>query len=109
MDFVDIGLWTTAILLGIAIAAAVIMPLINSLSDPKSLLKSGMGLGILAIIFLIAWGASTNEVTANYISYNVTSETASQLIGGGLLMMYILFGIGLVGVVISEIHKAIKS
>ncbi|MDH5603791.1 MAG: hypothetical protein OEY51_07625 [Cyclobacteriaceae bacterium] len=106
--FVDIGLWAATIMLVIAILAAIIMPIINSLNDPKSLMVSGAGILILAVIFLVSYAIAGDEVTANYITYNVTTPGMSKMIGGGLTMMFILFIITVVGVVFTEIYKALN-
>jgi len=106
--FVDIGLWAATIMLVIGSLAAIIMPIINSLNDPKTLIVSGAGILILGVIFLVSYAISGDEVTANYITYNVTTPGMSKMIGGGLTMMFILFIITVVGVVFTEIYKALN-
>ena len=106
--FVDIGLWAAIIMVGIGGLAAIVMPIINSLSDPKSLIVSVAGIVILGVIFLISYAISSDEVTANYITYNVTTPTMSKVVGGGLTMMMILAIITAIGVVFSEIYKALN-
>ena len=108
-DLVDLGLKAAMIGFVIALLAAILLPIINSFSNPKELIKSLIGIAALGILFLIAWVTASNEVTLHYRSFNVNSETASQMIGGGLSMMYILFGIALLGIVATEINKALKS
>ena len=107
--FVDIAIWTAIILVIIAIAGSVLLPLINSLSDPKSLLKSVYGVLFVGVVFLIAYLISDDEVTSNYITYNVTIPTRSKLVGAGLTTTSILALIAAVGMVYAEINKAIKS
>ncbi|MDH5396897.1 MAG: hypothetical protein OEX02_02035 [Cyclobacteriaceae bacterium] len=108
MDFVDIGLWAAMILVVVASATAVIMPVINSLDNPKSLLYSLGGLVLIGLIFLIGYGIASDEVTAKYISYDVTTPTMSKLIGGGLETTYMLLTIACIGIVFSEVYKALK-
>ncbi|HCM76875.1 MAG TPA: hypothetical protein DIS90_10865 [Cytophagales bacterium] len=103
----DIGLYVGYGLLLVALAAAVILPLINALKAPKELLKSGMGLGALVVVFLISFGLSGSEVTAKYTAQGV-GESSSKMIGAGLTMFYIVFFIALLGIVFSEINKALK-
>ena len=107
--FVDVGIWGAIVLVVIAILASVLMPLINSLSQPKTLLKSLYGVVFIGVIFLIAYILAGNEVTPNYISYNVTSPGLSKLVGAGLTTTVIMAGVAVVGIVVSEINKAIKS
>jgi len=103
----DIGLYVGYGLLLVALAAAVILPLINALKAPKELLKSGMGLGALVVVFLISFGLSGSEVTAKYTAQGV-GESSSKMIGAGLTMFYIVFLLALLGIVFSEINKALK-
>jgi uncharacterized membrane protein len=103
----DIGLYVGYGLLIVALAAAVILPLINVLKSPKELVKSGMGIGALLVVFLVAYGLSGSEVTAKYTAQGI-GEGSSKLIGAGLTMFYIVFFIALLGIVFSEINKALK-
>jgi len=103
----DIGLYVGYGLLLIAVVAAVILPLINVFKSPKELLKSAMGLGALVVLFLISFGLSGSEVTAKYTAQGV-GESSSKLIGAGLTMFYIVFFVALIGIVFSEINKALK-
>lgn len=104
---VDIGLYVGYGLLLVGLAAAVILPLINALKSPKELAKSGMALGAMVVIFVISFGLSGSEVTAKYIAQGV-GESSSKLIGAGLTMFYVVFFAAVIGIVYSEISKALK-
>ena len=106
---VDIGLWTAEIMVGIAILAAIVLPFINSLSNPKSLLKALYGVLFIGIVFLVAYLVAGDEVTPNYISYNVTSAGVSKLIGAALTTAMFMAFIAVIGIVYSEVNKALKS
>ncbi len=103
----DIGLYVGYTLFIVALLAAVILPLINALKSPKDMAKSGMGLGALVIVFLISFGIAGSEVTAKYTAQGI-GESSSKLIGAGLTMFYIVFIGALIGIVYSEISKALK-
>ena len=103
----DIGLYVGYGLFSIAIVAAVILPLINALKSPKDLVKSGMGVGALVVVFLISFGLAGSEVTSKYTAQGI-GESSSKLIGAGLTMFYIVFATALIGIVFSEISKALK-
>ncbi len=103
----DIGLYVGYGLLIIAVGAAVLLPLINTLKSPKELGKAGMALGVLVIIFLISYGLSGSEVTSKYTAQGI-GESSSKLIGAGLTMFYIVFLSATIGIVYSEISKAFK-
>jgi len=87
--------------------AAVILPLINALKDPKDLMKSLMGVGVMAVIFLISYGISGNEVTPLYTQFFVDAGL-SKLIGGSLIMCYVLGVISIIGIVVNSIMKFIR-
>ena len=107
MEFIDIGLYVSYGLLLIAAIAAVLLPLINSFSNPKSLLKSGIGIVVIALLFVISYIVADSGVTAKYTTLGV-GEGESKFVGGALITMYILFVVAMVGIVITELNKAIK-
>ena len=103
----DAGLYLTYFLLFAAVGAAVILPVLSISQNPKSLLKSGMGVGGLVVLFIIAYALSGNEVTAKYVAGGV-GEGGSKLIGAGLIVFYIIMLVAVAGMVYSEINKALK-
>lgn len=106
-NIIDIGLYLSYALVIFAILAAVILPLINSFGDPKKLVKMGVGLGALVIVFFVAYTISSSEVTAVYLRNNV-DEGASQLIGGALITMYMFFVVAFVSIIFTEVAKLFK-
>ena len=109
MDSIDIFLYIADILVIAGVIFAVVLPLIKSLDNPGSLLKSGVGVVGLLVIFFIAYSMSDGEVAAKYAAdpFNLTPGM-SKFVGGTLLTTYALFIIAIVGIVITEINKAIK-
>ena len=108
MDLVEIGLKFTYLLLAVAIAAALFLPLFKSITtDPGSLVKGGIGLGFILVIYFIGYALSGSEVTSSYVEFGVDSNL-SKWIGGLLNAMYILMGFALVGIVYTEISKLVK-
>ena len=108
MDFVDIILYISYALTILAALAAIVFPIINSVGDPKSLVQSGIGLGALAVIFLISWGMSGSEFTEYQASEFGINAALSKFVGGLLTTVYLLTGIAIIGIVYTEISKAIK-
>ncbi|WMN11167.1 hypothetical protein QYS49_37435 [Marivirga salinae] len=107
MEIVDIMLYGSYLLVIIAALGAIVLPLINALGNPKSLLKSALGIVVIGVVYLISWGISGDEVTAKYIQFDVTN-TSSKVIGGFLITTYLLMGIAVVSIIYSEINKIIK-
>ena len=107
MDSIDIALYIAYTLTILAGVAAIAFPLINSVGDPKTMVKSGIGLGALLLVFLISWAISGSEVTAVYEEFEVGAGL-SKFIGGILTTMYILTGIALAGILYTEVSKQLK-
>lgn len=99
------GLYAAYILLGIAVLAAILMPLIQSFSNPRALLGALVGVVAIAVLFFIGYSVAGNEVVPLYIKNNVTSAVTSKMIGGALITMYILILLALVSIVVTEITK----
>ena len=103
----DAGLYLTYFLFFVASGAAIVLPMLSISKNPKSLIKSGMGVGAIVVIFIVAYAISGNEVTAKYTALGV-AEGGSKLIGAGLMMFYVTMLIAIVIMIYSEINKAIK-
>ena len=108
MDIVEIGLKFTYILLIATTVAAVVMPLFQAFtSDPKSLLKSAMGFGLIIAVYGIGYAISGNEVTSTYTEFGV-DESLSKSVGGLINTMYILMLLAIGGIVFTEVSKLAK-
>jgi hypothetical protein len=104
----EYGLYATYILLAVAVLAAIVLPLINALNNPKSLLKTLGGVVILVVIFFIAFSISGSEVLPSYERQGLHTAGASRFVGGTLITMYSLIIIALIAIVITEVKKAFK-
>jgi hypothetical protein len=103
----DIGLYILYALLFIAVATAIIFPIINSLSNPSGLLKSAIGIGVILVLFGISYALSDSELTRGAIAAGL-SESSVKLVGAGLIMLYIVFILAVLALIYSEISKALK-
>lgn len=106
-DFVDIAIIISYVLLGLAVLAAIILPLINSLGNPKSLLQGLMGIVFIIILYGIAYAISGNEVTATFSKFGVDAGM-SKFVGASLITMYLLVVISIIGILFTEISKIFK-
>ncbi|TAH22540.1 MAG: hypothetical protein EAZ08_01320 [Cytophagales bacterium] len=106
---IDIGLYVSYLLVIVAIAAAVVLPVVYSLGDPKSLIGVGISVAALLILFFVSYVLSSDEITnpKAAATYGVTPGTA-KLIGGSLIMMYLMFVGAIIGVVANEVIKIFK-
>jgi hypothetical protein len=103
----DFGLYALYVLLFIAVAAAIIFPLINSLSNPASLIRSAIGIGVILVLFGIAYALSDAALPRSAVAAGLT-ESSVKLIGAGLIMLYIVFILAVLALIYSEISKALK-
>lgn len=105
--FFDIILYIGYFLVAVAAIAAVVLPLIKSLSQPRNLLTIGAGILALIVIFLIGYALSGNEVLPFYSRYEIEAD-GSKLIGGTLITMYLLLGLALIGIAFTEVSKLFR-
>ncbi|MGB3618631.1 MAG: hypothetical protein WBA12_10975 [Catalinimonas sp.] len=100
------GLIIAYILVGVCILAAIVLPLINSLSDPKSLLKVGLGVVVLAVVVFLGYALSGTEVTriaAEAMAKQDLSDDTAKWISGGLIAMYIMLFLAVLSIVFTEV------
>lgn len=101
------GLYISYVAFGIAFIAAVVLPMISAAGNPKSLVKAGIGVAVLVVIFAISYSMSDGSLTQVAIAQGIT-ESGSKMIGAGLITFYVgLLGTSL-GLIYSEVSKAIK-
>ena len=109
MDAYDIMLYASYLLAVVGTILSIVMPLLKSLDDPKGLMKSALGVFGLVALFFICYSLSGNEVLPKFegAPFNLTPGM-SQLIGGMLVMTYILTVVAIVSIVVTELTKAVK-
>ncbi len=107
MDSIDIGLYISFILLAVATASSVVMPLLHAIKHPAGMIKSLFGIGGLVVLFVVSYSLSGSELSAKAVALGV-DEAGSKMIGAGLILFYFVLLLSIVGVIYSEISKALK-
>ncbi len=107
MEILDIGMYAVYVLLFITVITALAFPLLQITQNPKNLVKSGIGVAGLVVLFIISYALSGSEVTIKYTTMGV-GESGSKLIGAGLIMFYVILIATIIAMVFSEINKALK-
>jgi hypothetical protein len=107
MDTIDFGIYIFYLFFGVALSAAILLPLINAIKHPAGLVKSLIGVGALVVAFIVAYSISSGEVTTRAAAMGI-DEGASKFIGAGLFLFYTVFVLAAAGIVISEINKSLK-
>lgn len=101
MSLIDAGLFVSYALIALCALAAILIPLIQSFDDPQKLVKSGVGLGILIVVFVISYAVASPEAAG-------ATETTSKLVGAGIISTYVFFFGAIIGIIFTEISKMIK-
>lgn len=109
MDTYDIMLYATYALTVVGTLLSIVLPLIKSLDDPKGLMKSGLGILGLVVLFFISYSVSGNEVLPKFEGdpFNLTPGM-SQTIGGMLVLTYVLSVVTILSIFVAELFKAVK-
>jgi hypothetical protein len=105
--FPDVLLYLGYTLVLVAAAAAILLPLVNALSSPQSLIKTGVGVLALVVIYFLSYAFSGAEVTPEYAARGIGPDL-SKAVGGTLIMAYILLGISVFGILYTEVSKILK-
>ena len=108
LDLVDIILYFGYGMVIVGAVLAIGFPLWIASKNPKSLAGTGMGLGSIFVLFLIAWLLSGSEVYSSYSEFGVDASL-SKFIGGMLILVYMLVGLAVSGIIYSEITKSLKN
>lgn len=103
----DIVLYIGYFLVAVAAISAIVLPLIKAAGNPRSLLTMGLGIVALLVIFLIGYALADSNVLPNYARYDIDS-TGSKIIGGTLITMYMLIGLAILGIAVTEVSKLFR-
>ncbi|MCU0358893.1 MAG: hypothetical protein MUE95_15100 [Cyclobacteriaceae bacterium] len=104
---VDLGLYASYILMVLAAGAAIVLPLMNIVQSPGQLKKGLIALVAIVVLFGISYALTGSEVTADLAAKGITESTV-KMVGAGLTMFYLVAGIAIIGLIISEIKNAFK-
>lgn len=116
-QLINIGLYGGFALIVIATVAAIGMNLVSALSNPKTLIKSGIGVGALLVIFLISYSmapSTFDEISREaFILADIDVDAPStgetyKMVGGAMTTTLVLFSIAVVGLIYSSVAKMIR-
>ena len=108
MDLIDAGLYLIYVLLGVGVLSSLIVfPVVRAVESPKSFLTSLYFLGAMIVLFFISYALSSDEVKPTQVVLGVT-PTISKLISAGLITFYITLILAVIGLIYSEINKALN-
>ena len=105
-SFGDEIFYFTYVLLGLCIVLAVIIPLVKSIDNPKSLIKVGVGIVALAIIYFICLYTASGDLSFTHKEFDL-SATVLKNIGAMLRMTYVMLLVPFGGAIIIELLKLV--
>lgn len=106
-NIIDIMLYVSYLMFIVAAVGAIVLPIVKSLDNPKSLVKPAGALVGMIVLFFLCYALAGDSLSTKLIASGATPGV-SKFVGGGLITMYILFIVALIGIVYTEINKAIK-
>ena len=116
-QLINIGLYAAFALIIIAAGSAIILNLINSLGNTKSLIKSGVGVAALAVIFLVGYSIAPSEfdsvTRAAFEAAEIDPDAPStvttyRLVGGAMTTTLVLLLLAVVGLFYSSIARIVR-
>lgn len=116
-QWIDIGLYAAYFLIGLALVAAIVMNLVNAFGNPKTLIKGGIGIVLLAAVFFIGYSTAPADFSASTASVleaasiDPTSEKAGsiyKLVGGAMTTTLVLIVIAVVGLIYSSVARIVR-
>ncbi len=107
---VEVLLWWAYIILGIAVAAVVIFGLIISAkNDPKSLVRLGIGLLVIAAICFIAYLLAPGKMPLQWNNAKVPTASELKLTDTILNLTYFTGVLAIISIIVGEIVMAVRS
>jgi uncharacterized membrane protein YjfL (UPF0719 family) len=105
---VNVGIIVAYALVILGVVLAIVFPLINAISQPQLMMKAGIGIVAILVIYGIGYALAGSDLTTKFIQSGVDSGGLSRSIGGALMMVYLLMGVAILGIVYTEFSKALK-
>ena len=100
------------VLLVVCALAALVFPIkdfvVNAISNPKSVLKTIIALGVILIIFVISYSLSSGALDSIAPTLVESDESSRFWSGAGLNALYIILGLTVVSVIGTEIYAKLK-
>lgn len=105
---VDVILNWTYIVLGLAIVLALIMPIYNMVKNPKGMVRSMIGMGIVVAVLLICYLMADDTPLVTAAKETFDNPVSLLLSDTGLYATYFAFAVAIITIVGGEILKVFK-
>lgn len=104
---IDLGLYASYLMTILAIAGAVLFPLIYLIKNPQNAKGALIGIVAIAVLFGVSYAVSGDEVRTIYTKFGVDAGQ-SKLIGSSLIALYILSIAAVVAAFYAEVTRFFK-
>lgn len=104
---VGTGLYTAYILVILGIVGIAFGFVMTAVTNPQSIIRTTIGVGVIVVIWFISYGMAGNEVLELYKKFEVDASL-SKMIGGILILTYSLLILCFVGIILSEVRSALR-
>lgn len=95
-------------MLYVGIAVMIISPIYTFIINPKNLLKLLIALGLFVVVIVIGYSFATNTFTPLELEALKTDADTSKLVGMGLYVTYIGFGLAVLAAIYASVVKVFK-
>ncbi len=95
-------------LLILSVAIMIISPVYTFIVHPKNLVKLLISLGLFIVIIVIGYSMAGNTFTDLELETLKTNADTSKLVGMGLYVTYIAFGLAILSAIYASIVKVFK-
>ena len=101
--------WTRILLVVIIALAFLIGPIISIITNPKGLVKGGISIVVLIVIFGLAYAFSSGDVTTVHLNYEIEGlQQKLTFTEIGIISFYLIGGLTIVAILLSEVKSLLK-
>jgi len=95
-------------MLYLGVAVMIISPIYSFITNPTNIVKLLISLGLLVVVIVIGYSMAGNTFTDLELETLKTTADTSKLVGMGLYVTYISFGLAILAAFYASIIKAFK-
>ncbi len=103
-NFINIG----KLLLIVGVAVMVISPIFGFITNPKNIVKMLISIAITVVVVVIGYSMASNYYTDYQLEELKTTAETSKMVGMGLYVTYIAFGLTILSALYASIVKMFK-
>lgn len=105
--FVSVLVYLAYIAIGLAAVLAILLPVITN-PDPKKLAKTGIGILVLGVVFLLGWAVAGTDVPGHLAERFGVTAGSFKLYGGVIITFYILLAVAFLSIIVTELLRIFR-